>query len=730
MKVSTRTVSAVLLAGLCGSLLFPCSATAQQNKKNAKKGATEQKAYADAPLHLLQPAYEFHYGPLTEESIKKDLDRVFDYLEQTTPAKIVDRITGEEITDYSKIDGNSILKRGQYGLTGYEWGVTYSGMLRTAEVTGDSRYADYTYERVKLIGESYPYFKKVFEETGSTGLRATVNPQALDDGGAVCAAMVKASLANPALKPSLRAAMDNYFNFVMYKEYRLPDGLLARIRPHRNSVWLDDMYMGIPVMAYMGKLSQTERGDLTQKYYSEAVRQIKLFKERMWVPEKNLFRHGYVEAMSEHPAFFWGRANGWAMLTMCDVLDALPENYAGREEIIDLLRLHIKGVAALQSGKGFWHQLLDRNDSYLETSATAIFTYCIAHAINKGWIDAMAYGPVAQLGWEAVATQINEQGQVENTCVGTGMGFDPAFYYYRPVNVYAAHGYGPTLLAGAEMIALIKNKYPRMNDSAVMYYNQDPHGKGAIFKVGGPQQAAGESRQEGKPVVFLIGDSTCKNGRGTGDGGQWGWGSFFGEYIDSDKATVENHAVGGLSSRTFYTGGNWANVLSGLRKGDFVIIQFGHNDGGSLNTGRARASIKGSDDTVERVVMEKDGSSQDVYTFGRYIRMFVRQAKHRGAIPVVLSHTPANRWQGEKSIARCTDTYAKWSKEVAEQEGVLYIDLNDLSAQECEKMGKSAAQKEIFVDSVHTTEKGARMNCEALIKGLKAAGAPLVEYAK
>ncbi len=130
-------------------------------------------------------------------------------------------------------------------------------------------------------------------------------------------------------------------------------------------------------------------------------------------------------------------------------MDVLPENHPGYSAILDLLRTHVRGLAACQSGSGFWHQLLDRSDSYLETSATAIYTYCIAHAVNKGWVDPLAYGPVAVLGWNAVSTKVNSLGQVEGTCVGTGMGFDPAFYYHRPTNVFAAHGYGPTLLAGA-----------------------------------------------------------------------------------------------------------------------------------------------------------------------------------------------------------------------------------------------------------------------------------------
>jgi len=156
---------------------------------------------------------------------------------------------------------------------------------------------------------------------------------------------------------------------------------------------------------------------------------------------------------------------------MVELLDVLPENHPGRSDLLNQLKAHIKGLTSYQSGSGFWHQLLDRNDSYLETSATAIYTYCIAHAINKGWIDGVAYAPVAALGWAAVSTKVNNSGQVEGTCVGTGMGFDPAFYYYRPVNVYAAHGYGPVLLAGGEMIQLLKKDAFKINDSSLQYYS-------------------------------------------------------------------------------------------------------------------------------------------------------------------------------------------------------------------------------------------------------------------
>jgi rhamnogalacturonyl hydrolase YesR len=187
----------------------------------------------------------------------------------------------------------------------------------------------------------------------------------------------------------------------------------------------------------------------------------------MFNKEKGVYMHGWVESMETHPEFRWGRANGWALLAKTELLDVLPENHPGRAFVLQQFKAHVKGLASYQSGKGFWHQLLDREDSYLETSATAIYTYCIAHAINKGWLDAATYAPMAMLAWNAVTTKVNAEGQVEGTCVGTGMSFEPMFYYYRPVNVYAAHGYGPVLLAGAEIYQLVSQFHFGMNDSSI-----------------------------------------------------------------------------------------------------------------------------------------------------------------------------------------------------------------------------------------------------------------------
>jgi rhamnogalacturonyl hydrolase YesR len=154
-------------------------------------------------------------------------------------------------------------------------------------------------------------------------------------------------------------------------------------------------------------------------------------------------------------------------MAMTELLDVLPATHPGRKAVLEQFQAQAKGLASFQTGKGFWHQLLDKNDTYLETSATAIYTYCIARGVNNGWLDAKAYAPMALLAWSAVTSKVNAFGQVEAVCVGTGMAFDPAFYYYRPVNVFAAHGYGPVILAGAEIIQLLKNYTFEMNDSSI-----------------------------------------------------------------------------------------------------------------------------------------------------------------------------------------------------------------------------------------------------------------------
>ena len=414
------------------------------------------------PLHLMKPDYIVPYDAPSKENVKTVLDRVFNYLDAATPAQMINKQTGEVVNEVSKLDTNTILKAGDFRLTSYEWGVTYSAMLRAAETTGDGKYSDYVKTRLDFLSKWVAAVKQKFplEYIRSKRLfNQPIDPHALDDAGAVCASMIKAQRSG--LTNDLRPMINHYINYVFTKEYRLKDGTIARNRPQKNTLWLDDMYMAIPAIAQMGKLTGEK------KYFDDAVNQVKLYVQRMFNKEKGLYMHGWVESMETHPELRWARANGWALMAKVELLDVLPENHPGRNFVLQQLKAHVKALASYQSGTGFWHQLLDREDSYLETSATAIYAYCIAHACNKGWIDPMIYGPMSILAWNAVTTKVNDKGQIEGTCVGTGMAFDPAFYYYRPINVFAAHGYGPVLLAGAEIIQLLTDFSFYINDSSL-----------------------------------------------------------------------------------------------------------------------------------------------------------------------------------------------------------------------------------------------------------------------
>jgi unsaturated rhamnogalacturonyl hydrolase len=414
-------------------------------------------------LHATPPAYPLPYGQAGAAEVSAVLERVRAYLDKVTPARLVNRKTGAAQPDLKKAGEDDALERGAFSLTGYEWGVTYAGMLAAGEATGDPRYKDYVAERFKFLAAIYPRYRArmpVRPEHDAT-MRSVVRPASLDDSGSLCAAMIKAHRAG--IDAPLRPMIDNFATYISAAQFRLDDGTLAREGPLPHTLWLDDLYMSVPALAQMGQLTGERR------YFDDAVRQIHQFSERMFVKDKGLYMHGWAQEMPVHPAFHWGRANGWALLATVELLDVLPLDHPGRDEVLELLRAHVRGLAERQSGAGLWHQLLDRDDTYLETSASAMFVYAIAHAVSRGWIDPSVYGPMALLGWEAVAARVNAEGQVEGTCVGTGMAFDPTFYYYRPQSVYAAHGYGPVLLAGSEILRLIKQGTYEVEGGAIRF---------------------------------------------------------------------------------------------------------------------------------------------------------------------------------------------------------------------------------------------------------------------
>lgn len=219
-----------------------------------------------------------------------------------------------------------------------------------------------------------------------------------------------------------------------------------------------------------------------------------------------------------------------------------------------------------------------------------------------------------------------------------------------------------------------------------------------------------------KKRLFLIGDSTMANGNDT----IVGWGHEFPVFFDTSRIIVSNKARGGRSSRTFLTEGLWNEILPQLQKGDFVIIQFGHNDASPINDDRrARGSIKGTGDEIEEIDNMLTQKHETVHTYGWYLKKIINESKEKGAIPIVLSPTPRNKWPDEK-VERVSETYSKWAKEVAEQTGTDFIDLNELVAKKYEQLGKDSVKAFFPIDHTHTNLAGAVLNARTAAEGIKA----------
>lgn len=233
-----------------------------------------------------------------------------------------------------------------------------------------------------------------------------------------------------------------------------------------------------------------------------------------------------------------------------------------------------------------------------------------------------------------------------------------------------------------------------------------------------------------KPTVFTVGDSTVKNGKGDGYGGLWGWGDFIGQYLDSTKVAVENHALGGTSSRTFQALGLWDTVNNKLKKGDYVLIQFGHNDNSAINdTIRARGTIKGVGNESEEIDNMITGVHETVYSYGWYIEKIVKNAKEKGAIPIIMSPIPRNKWQHGK-VPRNNNSYGLWAKQIAERNNVTFVDLNDKMAKKLEKLGEANVTETYFYkrDHTHTSAKGAVMAAKIIVDELSKTANSIKNY--
>lgn len=391
------------------------------------------------------------YTVPTEAEITQSLVRIREHFVRSTPYRLIDTATGQPLRDVTTptqaagID----LGPGEFNDWTYSMGVVLAGMLQATDVTGDRSFESYTRKNFDFIFEHLEFFRRQAAAFGPQpyGYRRLMEMRELDDCGAIGAALIKAYLRWK--DPKYRPVIDLVNDFVSRKMTRMPDRTIARTRPHPVSIWVDDLYMSVPFLAQMGALTGQ------RQYFDDAATQVVQYSARLMNPNTGLFDHSWFAHEPADPKFYWGRGGGWALMAAAELLSVMPEQHPRRAQVLDVFRRGVQGAAGVQSGSGFWHQLLDREDSYLESSATAMFTFAIARGVNRGWIQPV-YAPIAQTGWRALETRIRPDGTIDGIVVATTAAYDAVYYYNRPTDPRAMQGFGAALMAGAEVLEMIR----------------------------------------------------------------------------------------------------------------------------------------------------------------------------------------------------------------------------------------------------------------------------------
>jgi rhamnogalacturonan acetylesterase len=232
------------------------------------------------------------------------------------------------------------------------------------------------------------------------------------------------------------------------------------------------------------------------------------------------------------------------------------------------------------------------------------------------------------------------------------------------------------------------------------------------------------------PTLWIVGDSTVRNGHGDGESGQWGWGDVLAPYFNTDKINLVNRAIGGRSSRTYITEGRWQTVLDLMHPGDFLLVQFGHNDSGPLDdAARARGTMRGIGEEKQEIENPVLHRHETVHTYGWYMRQYVVQAKAKGVTVILCTLIPRMIWKDGHIERSGEDSYAGWARQIAAREHIPVVDLNEIVARQYDAMGAAETELMFGDPHTHTSLIGAQLNAMSVVLGLKLlAPDPLAEY--
>src|SRR5215213_1434712 len=371
--------------------------------------------------------------------------RVADHIIQSTSFQFVNNKSGEKFASTKGKDTSvNVRAENKFNRWQYVNGVLTVGMLRLSNVTKDPKYADYSRKNFNFIFDNLDYFKKIFDAgVNNVEYRPVFRIGSLDDCGSMSAGLLDVYAFDK--RKDYLDYLNRVGDYIINKQVKFPDGTLARNAPRQMTLWADDLYMSVPYIARMGRLT----GD--NKYFDFAIKQVESFNKYIYDPMTGLYFHTFYNDNNTNGVARWGRCNGWVALAQTELINNLPANHPKRAELIKLLERQIVGFSRFQDSSGMWHQLLDKPESYLESSVTAMFIYTVAKAVNEGWIP-KRYLTIAYKGWNALSKRITADGQVPDICIGTSVEDDISYYFLRPAELNDTHGLGAFLMAGAEII--------------------------------------------------------------------------------------------------------------------------------------------------------------------------------------------------------------------------------------------------------------------------------------
>lgn len=518
----------------------------------------------------------------------------------------------------------------------YCHGVELQAFLRLEEMYGDSRYFDY----------AEAYCDTMVREDGTVVAykREEFSLDRVNTGKILFNMYARTG------EEKYKKALD-----LMYSQFadqpRTKEGGFWHKKVYPHQMWLDGLYMGCPFYAeYAARFNHPEA-------YQDIINQFCVVARHTYDPATGLYRHAWDESCEQfwcdkttgQSAHSWGRAMGWFAMALVESLEFIPVNEPNRDSLLAILDNVLVQIERYQDSKtGLWYQVLDRSGdkgNYLESTVSAMFIYSIYKGVRLGVVPEK-YMTVADKGFEGFMKRfikVDKKGVVSITdcCAVAGLGGknnrsgDYEYYINETIRDNDPKAIGPFINACLERERLIPHEGP------VTVENKN-----------------------GKIRILMIGDSTMANKSTKNDNPERGWGMVL-QHFFTDAIEVDNHAQNGRSTKSFINEGRWGKVLERIRPGDYVFIQFGHND--------------------EKYKKEKVYTVPGL-TFDANLRSFVMEARQRGGIPVLFNAIVRRKFDGH----RLTDTHGDYlssPRRVAIETDAYFVDANAITHGIVEAMG-------------------------------------------